>query len=537
MSTAFLPQVSITDSSATQRQFNINDTLSWTTGAHQWKFGFDYRRLTPILSPRAYILLLNFTTAANLTSGVAPSATVGAGFKARPIYHEFSAFARDAWRISRRLTLDLGLRWDVNPAPGEADGNLPLALVNADDPRTLALAPRGTPLWKTTYNNFAPRFGVAYRLFEAPGREAVLRGGFGVFYDTGNSQGSAGFDRYPFVPSVTRTNVALPLSAAQVAPPPFAIAPRYGLMISSDPDLKLPYTLHWNVAWEQSLGREQSLTATYVGNNGRRLLVQRTLTLTPFNSDFSDLRLITNDASSDYHALQMQFQRRLSRGLQALVSYTWAKAIDVVSSDSVSNLLLRGPSDFDIRHNLAGAVTYDIPAPKLNGLPGAVLRNWSIDTKFNSQTALPLNIVSGFILDPSDGTQVARRANLVDGVPVYLDDPTMPGGRVINRAAFSTPAANQQGNLGRNIIRALPAWQIDFAIRRQFNFTEKLNLQFRAEAFNIFNHPNFGSINANLTSTTFGQATNMLGSQLTGLNPLYQIGGPRSMQFAIIVRY
>jgi len=439
--------------------------------------------------------------------------------------------------MSRRLTLDLGVRWDVNPAPGEADGNLPLAIVNADDPRTLALAPRETPLWKTTYNNFAPRFGVAYRLFEAPGREAVLRGGFGVFYDTGNSQGSAGFDRYPFVPTATRTNVALPLSAAQVAPPPFTIAPRYGLMVSSDPDLKLPYTLHWNVAWEQSLGREQSLTATYVGNTGRRLLVQRTLTLTPFNPNFSDLRLITNDASSDYHALQMQFQRRLSRGLQALVSYTWAKAIDVVSSDAVSNLLLRGPSDFDIRHNLAGAVTYDIPAPNLSGLPGAILRHWSIDTKFNTQTALPLNIVSGFILDPSDGTQIGRRANLIDGVPVYLDDPAMPGGRVINRAAFSTPAANQQGNLGRNIIRALPAWQVDFAIRRQFNFTEKLNLQFRAEAFNIFNHPNFGSINANLTSTTFGQATNMLGSQLTGLNPLYQIGGPRSMQFAIIVRY
>lgn len=537
MSTAFLPQVSITDSAATQRQFNINDTLSWTTGAHQWKFGFDYRRLTPILSPRAYILLLSFSTAANLTTGVAPSATVGTGFETHPIYNEFSAFARDAWRINRRLTLDLGVRWDVNPAPGEADNNLPLAIVNPNNPATVALAPRGTPLWKTTYNNFAPRFGVAYRLFETPGREAVLRGGFGVFYDTGNSQGSAGFDRYPFVPTAARSNVTVPLSAAQVAPPPFAIAPRYGVIVSSDPDLKLPYTLHWNFAWEQSLGREQSLTTTYVGNSGRRLLVQRTLSLTAFNPNFSDLRLITNDADSDYHALQMQFQRRLSRGLQALVSYTWAKAIDVVSSDVASNLLLRGPSDFDIRHNVAGAVTYDIPAPKLDGVPGAILRNWSIDSKFNTQTALPLNIVSGFILDPSDGTQIARRANLIDGVPVYLDDPTMPGGRVINRAAFSIPATNQQGNLGRNIIRALPAWQIDMAIRRQFNFTERLNLQFRAEAFNIFNHPNFGAVNANLTSTTFGQATNMLGAQLTGLNPLYQIGGPRSMQFAIIVRF
>jgi hypothetical protein len=91
--------------------------------------------------------------------------------------------------------------------------------------------------------------------------------------------------------------------------------------------------------------------------------------------------------------------------------------------------------------------------------------------------------------------------------------------------------------LGRNVIRGLPAWQVDLALRRQFKLTEGFSLRFRAEAFNIFNHPNFGVINANLTSTTFGQATNMLNSHLSGLNPLYQIGGPRSFQFAIILRF
>lgn len=537
MSSAFLPQVSISRSETTQRQFNIIDTISFTTGNHQWKLGIDYRRLAPILSPRAYILGLSFLTRNDVMSGVAPRANVGAGFQTRPIYHEFSAYGRDTWRVSRRLTLDLGLRWDVNPAPGEADGNYPLAIVNPDDPAALALAPRGTPLWRTTFNNFAPRFGLAYRLFEESGPESVIRGGFGVFYDTGNSQGSAGFDRYPFVPSINIVNVALPLSAAQVVPPPFVIAPRHGTINTFDPNLKLPYTLHWNFAWEQSLGHDQSLTTTYVGNAGRRLLAQRALTLTAFNPNFSDIRLISNDAESDYHALQVQFQQRLSRGLQALVSYTWAKAIDVVSTDALSNLLLRGPADFDIRHNLTGAATYDIPAPKSNSFPAALIRQWSVDVRFNSQSALPLNIVSGFILDPADGTQIGRRANLIDGVPIYIDDPAMPGGRIINRAAFSIPLPNQQGNLGRNRIRALPAWQIDVAFRRQFNLTERLNLQFRAEAFNVFNHPNFGSINTVLTSPTFGQATNMLGTQLSGLNPLYQIGGPRSLQFAVIVRF
>jgi hypothetical protein len=227
----------------------------------------------------------------------------------------------------------------------------------------------------------------------------------------------------------------------------------------------------------------------------------------------------------------------LTRGVQALASYTWAKAIDVVSADTVRNILLRGPSDFDIRHNLAGAVTYDIPAPQAGGFAKAILGRWSIDTRFNAQTALPLNITSGTITDPADGTQIARRANLIEGIPVYLYDKTFPGGRVINRAAFSIPLPNQQGSLGRNAIRGLPSWQIDLALRRQFKLAEGFSLQFRAEAFNVFNHPNFGVINANLTSTTFGQATNMQASQLSGLNPLYQIGGPRSFQFAIIMRF
>lgn len=537
ISTPFAPQVSLNSNGITQRQFNIIDTLSFATGAHQWKFGVDYRRLSPILLPRSYVLGLTFQSQAEVINGVASRANMSAGSRTRPIYHEFSTFARDVWRVSPRLTLDLGLRWDVNPAPGEADGNFPLAIVNADNPATLALAPRGTPLWRTTYNNFAPRIGIAYRIFDKPGGESVVRGGFGVFYDTGNSQGSAGFDRYPFVPTSTILNVALPLSAAQVVPPPFVIAPRHGILNTSDPNLKLPYTLHWNFAWEQSLGRKQSLTTTYVGNAGRRLLVQRSLTITPFNPNFSDIRLVSNDATSDYHALQAQFQRRLSRGIQALVSYTWAKAIDVVSTDLISNILLRGPSDFDIRHNLTGAVTYDIPAPRAEGFPAAVLRHWSIDTRFNAQSSLPLNIIAGTILDPTDGTQIGRRANLIENVPVYIDDPAAPGGRLINRAAFSIPLPNQQGNTGRNRIRGLAAWQIDLALRRQFNFTETLNLQLRAEAFNVFNHPNFGTINTTLTTTTFGQATNMLGSQLSGLNALYQMGGPRSLQFAAIVRF
>lgn len=536
LSSAAFPQLVVNRTAATQRQMNFTDTLSLTTGSHQFKFGADYRRLTPILSPQAYsIALTGFTSPTPVLNGTVPTVRIGAGIEARPVYHEFSAFAQDAWRLSRRLTLSYGLRWDLNPAPGEANGNEPIALTTTDL-ATMAVAAPGTPLWQTTYNNFAPRIGIAYRLFEGIGRETILRGGFGVFYDTGNSQGSAGFDRFPYNPTRLQSNVLLPMSAAQVAPPSFNRAPPYGELNSFDPNLKLPYTLQWSFAIEQSLGSEQTFTATYVGNAGRRLLVTRTFTVTPFNPTFTNVRLVTNDATSDYHSLQLQFQRRLSRGLQALASYTWAKAIDVVSSDVASSLLLRGPADFDIRHNTSGAITYDLPAPD-KGFAGLLLRRWSIDTRFNAQSALPLTVTSGTFTSPIDGTLISRRANLILGVPVYLDEPNAPGGRVINRAAFSATSGTQQGSLGRNSIRGLPVWQIDMALRRQFRLNEKFNLQFRAEAFNIFNHPNFGTINANLASTTFGQATNMLGTQLSGLNSLFQIGGPRSFQFALMLRF
>jgi hypothetical protein len=213
----------------------------------------------------------------------------------------------------------------------------------------------------------------------------------------------------------------------------------------------------------------------------------------------------------------------------------------VFSSDSV---LIRGNSDFDVRHNFAAGLTYDISVPKSNSFVNAIGRNWGVDLHANARTALPVvstsnvyNITSGTLIEPLTGIQVARRVNLNAGVPVYLDDPTAPGGRIINRAAFAVPSAGQQGSLGRNVIRGFPFWQIDVALRRQFNLTEKLGLQFRAEAFNVFNHPNFGTIQTSLFSPTFGRATEMLNTRLGGLNPLYQVGGPRSMQFALKLQF
>jgi hypothetical protein len=371
----------------------------------------------------------------------------------------------------------------------------------------------------------------------------MLRGGFGVFYDVGNGQGAIGFNGFPFSASRSVTNVFFPLVPAVVAPPPpVSLNPPFSSeVISFDPNLKLPYTLQWNFGVEQSLGSNQTLSVSYVAALGRRLLVQQRLNLATINPNFNTIRLITNDSTSDYHSLQVQFQRRLSRGIQALASYTWAHAIDTASVDdfSSSRPIIRGNADFDIRHSFAAAITYDLPKPKNEGI-GLLLRDWSLDTRINAQSALPFNVTSGTLIDLTTRTQVARRANLIAGVPIYLSNPNVPGGRVVNRNAFSIPATGQQGSLGRNVIRGFGSWQADVALRRQFNVTETVKIQFRAEAFNIFNHPNFGTIQNSLTATNFGVALNMLGRQLSptgGLNPLYQIGGPRSMQFALRVHF
>src|SRR6185503_7659373 len=144
------------------------------------------------------------------------------------------------WRATPSITLTYGLRWDVNPPPSEADGNLPVALTGVNNRATIALAPRGERLYATTYNNFAPRIGLAIRPFQNRGTELTIRGGFGVFYDLGNSQTGEAFTRYPFATRIVGTpGLVYPLSPAQAALPTFDPPPPFTIN-GYDPELKLP---------------------------------------------------------------------------------------------------------------------------------------------------------------------------------------------------------------------------------------------------------------------------------------------------------
>ena len=560
---AFSPTMSQSDFSGQQSQWNLVDTIGLTLGRHQLKFGFDFRRLAPSVYEASPVAVYEYTSPSSVQTN---SVDFGFGLShapAFPVYTNVSSFAQDEWKATSRLSLSVGLRWEVNPAPGAAKGNLPYT-VRGNSVSTLSLAPQGTPLWNTAWFNFAPRLGAAYILRDAPGRETVVRGGGGVFFDTAQQLGSFGYDgpgfsAATFFGSLFGSPASFPVSPAQVSPPIVnpPVAPYTDTTVYAFPaHLQLPFTLQWNASVEQALGKSTALTVSYVGANARRLLEQNQVNAGSFNPNFGTIVFTKNGRTSDYNSLQVQFQRRLAQGLQALGSYTWAHTIDY-GSQNVTLPYIRGNSDFDVRHNFSSAFSYDLPNHFQNRLAKVILHHWGLDDRFTARTGFPITLNGPLFTDPATGSLLHAGLNLVPGQSVYIHGSECvavyaspcPGGRAINPAAFAPPAGctpfmcNGQvgaGDAPRNFVRGFGAWQMDLALRREFPIYERLKLQFRAEAFNIFNHPNFGTTNANYCSPasagpacTFGRVTATLASSLGGLNSLYQMGGPRSMQFAL----
>jgi hypothetical protein len=475
-------------------------------------------------------------------------------------FDNLGVFGQDTWRISPRVTLTYGLRWDVDFAPSSGSGPDLLAVSGFDlsDLSKLQLAPAGTPVFNTRYGNIAPRLGVAWQISQAPNWETVLRGGFGVFYDLATSQvGNAFTTGYPFKGFGFNFGGTFPLSSAMAAPPPITPASLNSgdsTLFAFDPHMRLPYTLEWNGTLEQALGSEQAISLSYIGAVGRRL-IQSTFVTNPA-ATFPEVNIVGNTATSDYHALQIQFQRRLSRGLQALASYTWSHSIDTGSAGSYvsgSNTFVpglasanRGSSDFDVRHSFSAGVTYDLPAPKVGRFLNAIIGQWSLQSFILARSAPPVNI---FYLTTFDsfinGASTEIRPDIVPGQPFYLYGPQFPGGKALNPAAFTPPPTGasrlptRQGDLGRNALRGFGAAQWDFAVHRDFPIRESMKLQFRAEMFNVLNHPNFGPPSPFLDRPNFGIASETLGQSLGGIvgaggfDPLYQVGGPRSVQLAL----
>jgi TonB dependent receptor len=532
--------------------------VAYTVGTHQLKFGVDYLLGLPIDSgfhADGYYFTTGIPSVVDNSVGFFFN-TVQARVPAKVT--NFSMYAQDMWRASNRLTLTYGLRWDFNPPPSNRNYNngnyLPL-LGNYLTGAVQAGSP-GSSYWDTKYTNFAPRLGVAYQLGQTPGRETVIRGGAGLYYDLGTINGVfiAASGGYPNALATVLTNVPLPISPSQAALPPVNLGnPPAGSTFDDFPSgFASPRSWQWNAAVQQALGGTQSITVSYVAALGRKLEYGQY-----FPSVGSQQYVVyytDNSASSDYNSLQVQFQRRLSHGLTAVASYTFGHSLDD-SSSTTSNLAPGayvspktnwGSSDFDVRHTFSSALSYDIPGLARGDWLDRLTSGWGLDSILTARSGLPLDVFNYFFVAGANG-YISVRPDVVPGQPLYLSGSqcavfpgaNCPGGTGINPAAFAVPANGAQGDFGRNALRGFDLVQVDLSVRRSFRLSEQVRLLFRADLFNVFNHPNFANPDSNLADATFGQSLSMANSFVGGsgagfgLNSVFQTGGPRLVQFSL----
>jgi hypothetical protein len=541
------------------KQFNIVDTMAASAGSHTLKFGVDYRLIDFHAGVSEESLLYGAGTVAQfLASGTTQTLSAGTINKGDIRSQALSLFSQDTWRITSRLTATYGLRWELVPAPEALNGTILPAWSNSDNPAQIAVEPAGSALWKTTYGNFAPRLGLAYRLTDRG--DLVLRAGGGFYYDLGTGTAAQLISGWPNNAQETSFNVSVPISSvAPYLPQPVTLQPPYGggpvILNGFASNLKLPRSYQWNLALEKSFAGRQAISATYAGQSGSDLL--RSEALVQPNANFaplSELELTNNSAHSSWQALELQYRKPLARGLQSLFNYTWSHSIDNSSADNVaffSNSLVplseqgdRGNSDFDVRNTFSGAVTYSLPSlSRLKPLQ-YLTQNWSVDAIIIARSGVPFN--ASLVVASLDPTGFAvSRPDLVPGQALWVSSASAPGGKMLNvqydpntgaivGGAFAIPSTLRQGTEGRNDIPGFGFTQVDLSIARSFALTERVSLQFRTDAFNVFNHPNFTNPDGYIEfGTTYLQSSMMLNKGLGGLNPLFQEGGPRSLQLSL----
>jgi hypothetical protein len=521
------------------KQFNVVDDFSLNTGTHLLKFGEDYRVIYLDMNPSQSQLWFTASSIPDFLSTGQASLFARTLEPTQFLSRAFSLYGQDTWRATSRLTLTYGLRWELSPAPSPRGTTTLASWTNVSNPGALAIAPPGTPLWSTTYGNFAPRLGIAYAL-DDKGTFAVRAGG-GVFYDLGVGEAAQLGTSFPNYASGTFSGVSLPLTTATPYLPSLSNQPPYPTGVQGyQPNLKLPRSYQWNVALEKAFGNHQTVSATYLGQAGRDLIRQGAI-YQP-NSNFAgDFLLWTQDAFSNYDALQLQYRRPVSTRLQILLNYSWAHSLDNASNDVVaglSNAVISGArnygsSDTDVRHSFSGAISYAIPAALHHRVLSSVTEGWSIDGVVVARSGFPFN---GLVLfeSPDPGGYAESRPDLVPDQPLWIPNPLAGGGKSLNPIAFSVPTTPRQGTEPRNDISGFGLTQIDLSVARKVDITDHAGLQFRADAFNLFNHPNFANPPALVEfGSAYLSSGQMLNQALGGLNPIFQQGGPRSLQLSL----
>ena len=447
----------------------------------------------------------------------------------------YNFFINDSWRVTPRFTLTAGLRYEYNSPAVDADDRA--TVFDLETRNIVPVGTNGVPRsgFEPDRNNFAPRVGFAWSMNE----KTVLRGGYGVYYDQSPlaPAESLYFNSPFFDNNIFFSLPGLPLTLSDPFPAffPFAL-PDSALAIQRD--LRTGYMQHWNFNIERELGSKNVLEVAYVGSKGTKLLTARDINQPqpqvlppglPFvprpDPRFDDIDLLESRGNSNYHALQARFQQRLYRGLTSLVSYTWSKSIDDASNffssagdpnfpqNSYNVAAERGRSNFDVRQRLSLSYSYALPFGKGrnyladDGWVSSVLTGWETHGIITLQTGRPFTVALLSELDNSGtgrsilGFGANDRPNVVGNPQISNPTPEL----WFNTAAFAFPPPGTFGNAGRNILDGPGFQNVNASLMKNTALTERLNLQFRAEVFNLFNHPNFNLPDNFLGSPTFGR--------------------------------
>jgi outer membrane receptor protein involved in Fe transport len=563
----------------TNWQFFTN--ASYNTGAHSYKTGFEWRRTTVNgFFDNGYRGVLHFDSFDDFLAGVPAGGRSAEGYSDRVTYqNSYAVYFQDTWRMTRNFTLNYGLRWDYYGVIG-AQNSLFSILTPADELQQIGTAGAPSSLYPKDWNNFAPRVSLAYDMF-GNGR-TVLRGGYGLFYDAFSQDffvGQLPFNTFNPGPAYNGIGPA-PIGfvgsggTTSLLVPGQAVYSGYGAsdVFTVAQNLTTPYVQIWNANFEQQITNGIALQVGYVGSKGTHLFryIDENQALPDGSYPFPDRGYVNrfeSTAGSNYNSLQASLKFQTWHRLNGQLNYTWAHSIDNASDgqdyvpnatqpdDSYNTAAERANSNFDTRHRLQLYWSYQLPEPSKWK---ALTSGWAFDGSLVWDTGQPVNVswIDGYNFNFNGSGEYYGRPDLVGNPYAGTSAPY----QFLNLSAFQVPCnggsydpnsgtgcadGGHFGTLGRNALTGPSYTNLDVSLTRTFKIRDTMAVQFRADFFNLLNHPNFS--NPLLPNYTVDMAQNGLTGNGRGVgylpitatpdvgigNPFLGGGGPRDIQLAL----
>lgn len=565
-------------------EYQAIDTIRYTHGNHQFAFGGEYNfgtgdninnfRQNPYFTFSQSSYTPNPNTVATSTGnsfadfllGRFSTFLQGSGEFKNTRYNHIAFFAEDTWKVNTRLVLDMGFRYEpffpyydlhnklAAWRPGQRSTIFPNAPVGVVFPGDRGI-PRGA--FNKSWGNVGPRVGFAYNV--AGAGKTSIRGGFGIFYDQPNTITTNNMtDQAPFAPGITLTGTSLnnvqnpyagatnpfPFASFPTGAPPLPtssfVFPAYTSQFLYSSNMRNGYVESFNLQLQQELGWSTVFSVAYAGSLGRHLPAVRELNPAiyipgssttantnqrrPMAPALGSTSLLGPIASSNFNAVQFNFERHFQKGISLMANYSYSKAMDISSDTKTLGQTITipsnpsfdyGPADYDRRHVANVSTIWAIPGPHGNRLAREVLGGWEHTMIFNYTGGYPFSVYSG--QDNALTGTGNQRANSVPGQSVSISNRSASAW--FNKAAFVVNPIGTYGDTGRNAYRGPGYTDFDMGLMKHFQLKDRLNTTFRFEAFNVFNHTNLGQPSNTVTNGNF-----------THITSAYD---PRILQFAL----